>query len=647
MLCPKCGYYNEKEEDVCPSCGNILNHPTGTKPAGAEAIRQGKKAREAVKRKPVSAEETEARKRRSGASHAVLESDTDKTESHIEESYFDSLTVSENSQSGAGYERRRRALYDEETDAEQAARYAAPYHGKPVRRRMVNWIKLGIIISGVVIVLIAVTLGYLRLTTSGQLFVTKMALAFPGLNLPVHSSALWTLGEEYMNQGEIQKAIRCCTMAQEMNADEKVYNVDGLMMLGNAYEAAGQIDDAMSMYYSICNEIPTRPEAYKALIRILQTSGKEGDLTLAGELMKTAYEKTQENVFKNQRDVFLPIPPETNLTAGYYEVKEHITLSSQQGFDIYFTFQDDADLPSGGTKFTEPILLEEGAYHLRAVCVNGELVSDELKATYRISMPSPRMPQCNLAPKTYKTRQTVRLKPGKDNIGDDDIRIYYTIDGSPPDLDSPLYKTGETIKLPTGNVTLQAVAVNQYQKTSNPLVVNYKIDVKPRPKSAFTSDDMISSIRFGTTTQLEFFETFGQGEPEDIETSEEYGSEIRRYQYPWGYAVMNLVGRKTKTWVIVELDYSSEGKFSAPRNTGIGDTEESVVDKYRDMGQVENATSHNRGLYYNDKGMGKIWQTDQETRIIRYVYTGDSHTLQLEYYIQDGHVIRINMRYVP
>ncbi len=649
MLCPKCGYYAEGEENVCPSCGNILNRPIVTETKGAEAIRQGRRAREAARSRPVPSDaDLKEQKRRSGASHATVEMPAVKDERFIKKDYSDYLTVSENEAYGPTFERRRHAFYDDNTDPEQAARFASTgKQGKSVHRRMVNWIKLGIIIAALVIIVTGGIWGYLKFTQSGQLIVTRTSLRFPNLNLPVTSSSLWTVGEELMNEGQVQSAIHCFETARDLNKEEKVYNVDGLMLLGSAYEAAGQTEDAMALYESIYTEIPTRSEPYKAQIRILQTSGREGDLTLAGELMKTAYEKTQENIFKNQRDDFLPKPPETDLTAAYYEVKEHITLTSQQGFDIYFTFNPDVILPAGGIKYTSRIPLEEGTYNLRAVCVNGELVSDELRASYRISMPSPKMPQSTLAPNTYKTRQVVRLKPGKDNIGDDDIKIYYTIDGSPPDLDSPLYKSGEVIKLPTGNVTLQAVAVNQYSKTSNPLVVKYKIDVNPKPKTAFTSDDMISSIRFGTTTQLDFFETFGQGEPEEIEQSEEYGSEIRKYDYSWGYAVMNLVGKKTKTWVIVELCYNNEGKFKAPRNTGIGDSEEHVVEQYKDMGQVENATSHNRGLYYNEKGSGKIWQTDEENRIVRYIYTGDNHHLQLEYHLRNSKVSRIVMKYTP
>ena len=71
MLCPRCGYYTEKEETVCPECGEILNTGTDAPYSGAEAIRQGKRARQAIHE---AAERTMEirRRRRSGASRATV-----------------------------------------------------------------------------------------------------------------------------------------------------------------------------------------------------------------------------------------------------------------------------------------------------------------------------------------------------------------------------------------------------------------------------------------------------------------------------------------------------------------------------------------------------------------------------------------------
>ena len=39
MLCPRCGYYTDREEAVCPECGEILNEFAGRPTGGAEPAR--------------------------------------------------------------------------------------------------------------------------------------------------------------------------------------------------------------------------------------------------------------------------------------------------------------------------------------------------------------------------------------------------------------------------------------------------------------------------------------------------------------------------------------------------------------------------------------------------------------------------------
>ena len=62
MLCPRCGYYTDREDTVCPECGEILNTGAGEPSGGAEAIRQGKRARQAI-RDAAAKQNTEARRK--------------------------------------------------------------------------------------------------------------------------------------------------------------------------------------------------------------------------------------------------------------------------------------------------------------------------------------------------------------------------------------------------------------------------------------------------------------------------------------------------------------------------------------------------------------------------------------------------------
>lgn len=641
MLCKSCGCFAEDDAIVCPECGKLLRMTPLTPEAGVEAIRQGKRAREARLKQATQPREELRRKRRSGASRATIPIpailDT-RDEGQFSADSFETVKADSTGKGQETFERSYRPVYSDRSSEEQISeRYVNLRPAKWQRGGTVNWYKLILALLGGLVLFIVGTCFFLTRTENGQKIMAR-------LGQETTSTALWSVGEDMMDQGDIEEAIAHFEKAREQDEQNGVVDVDGLLLLGNAYEAAGLTDKAAALYEEIYTETPSRTEAYVNHIRILLASGKAGDRAWAGELMQLAYEKTGEVSFANQRRDLLPAPPEVDLTAGYYDSKKYIAITSYQGYDVYYTFDENAELPSGGTLFTERVFLDEGIHSLRAVAVNGELVSDELRGTYKIIMPSPQTPRSSLAPNTYRQRQRVRLKPGLDNENDTDIVIYYTIDGSSPDADSPIY-TGEPFWLPGGRVTLKAVAVNKYNKVSNMLEILYKIEAKPYPLSACTIEDMSRYFILYGTTMTDFQQTYGSGELVGEVTLNELDTECRRYDYPWGYAVMSRV---KSGWVLAEVYCSSTGTIGAPRGTKIGDSADYVVSKFRDMGQIASA-SGNRGLYATDEGTGKIWAQADGSKIIRYTcFTEDSHRWQLDYIIDTlGEVSAIDMRYYP
>ena len=646
MLCKECGYYAGDEAIVCPQCGSILRSTQGAE-EGAEAIRQGKRAREAVRNRPAQKQDEIRRRRRSGASRATVPMPAVHDTREEAPDFDDPRLVyesgvgdgSEEAREQEAVERFRQPVYSEEAAREaQAAAYAAT-HAPGAQRKMVNWFRVGLTAMILATVMLAGVYVFLKKTEAGQKLMAR-------LGQDASSTALWAVGEELLDRGEISAAILQFEKAKAQDEENNTVDVDGLLLLGSAYEADGRTEDAANLYEEIYTETPSRPEAYVNHIRILLASEEPGSKAKASELMKTAYEKTGEKSFYTQRNDLVPAPPEVSLTAGYYNSRRYISITSYQGYDVYYTFDENAELPAGGTLFTQEVLLDEGIYTLRAVAVFGELVSDELHGTYRIIMPSPQTPRTSLAPATYKTRQRVRLKPGEENENDDDIVIYYTIDGSSPDADSPIYD-GEPFWLPGGRVTLKAVAVNKYNKVSNMLERLYKIDI-PEPLRGYNSEqDAPKNFTLYVTNMIDFQQTFGQGTLVGETTMENLDTECRRYDYPWGYAIMS----KTKSgWVLAEVYTTETSPISGPRGTNVGDSESSVVGKFRDMGQVESKQSGNRGLYASKDGTGKIWAQDDGGKIIRYrCYTPDgSHWWQLEYRTnQYGTVTSMDYRYDP
>lgn len=687
MLCPQCGGYAGENDILCPRCGALLDHSAG-EDAGVRAIRQGKRAQAgggqtasgaSVERRPRAARRAsgaEANTARMSATSRMGSIAPARTDWDDGQDALRNATGSLPLMRVADPDRPMRDVYGDTTRGPMLSPREVRRYKHLATQRMINWMA---VLAGVIVLCLALAVGayfYLTGTGSGQRIMARMGK-------DATSTALWEVGAEAMDEGDIEAAIRYFETAREKDGEEQV-NVNGLLELGAAYEAMGRTDDAETIYRAVYTSItPSAPEAYRSEIRIMQADGR---LSEAASLMLTAYEMTGLNSFRVQRTELLPETPQVDVKEGYYTAKPTLTIVSPQSYDLYFTFEADAELPEGTLtytgalytedgamemhayvekdglvtdvklatyqRYTEPVFLEEGTWELRAVAVNEELVSDPLKATYKVYMSAPLQPNASLAPNTYKQRQRIWLKPGTDKDGkvpvskdekENELTFYYTIDGSTPDIDSPVY-TGEPFWLPGGRVTLKAVAVNGYNKASNILEILYKIEAKPYPLEAYTTKDTANGLTLLKTTREEFQEKYGSGERMEEIVLEGYTTACQRYHYGWGYATM---GRVSNSWVLIGLHFTSS-QLSGPRSTHIGDTENDVVGKFRDMGQVE-SPSGNRGLYENDDGKGKIYRQEDGSKIIRYLAeTGDGHQWQLDYVLSTGGTVTaIDMTYVP
>ncbi|NCB36608.1 MAG: hypothetical protein EOM58_11270, partial [Clostridia bacterium] len=334
---------------------------------------------------------------------------------------------------------------------------------RPVKRHSVNWMLIGVILVGLGILAAAGYWVYMSRTDEGQRATaqkivaktTDEALLLATNTDPLvkeqHDEALkqlnkasaqsyWLVGQDEMDIGDVETAIMSYRIADLLDPE----NYDGLLLLGTAYELNSQDDKAEELYLRLAQTVsPSRSESYTALIRMYQEQERRPE---AADMMKLAYENTDKENFRLLRKDYIPLQAEVDLAAGRYELTQEINITSPQGYDIYYTTDDAAELPAGGQLVEGPLHLNEGTVNLRAVCVSGDLSSDPISVTYVIYYPSPAAPRANLAPNTYSKPKTVSLRNGE---GDEkeELTIYYTIDGSYPDENSPVYD-GNPIKLP-------------------------------------------------------------------------------------------------------------------------------------------------------------------------------------------------------
>ena len=649
MLCPECGRYSTENPFGCPYCGKMVEQTQLD--ADEEELmrfRQGRHLRQSEK----PAEEP-VRRRRSGASRSFEDIQPPVTPESTGEIYGrqESLSNTGFCYGEEGTEENLRNEMELEELRKRSPKGLPEQKVKPMRRRrlnrhvsyqkVVNW---AYVIIATVVLLIVGTLSFLlflRNTATGQVLVARWGY-------DASATAMWTVGEECYERGDVYKAIEYFTAARTKNEEAGEHNESGLLLFGEAYEAQGDLPAAEEVYayvYTVVNK--KSAEAYRAQVRVLREMGRDAE---AAALLQVAYQETGLVNFRTQRLEILPSVPTVDVAAGYYTEKKTVQLLQQQEYGIVYTLDPLAILPDEGVPYEAPLVLGEGEHELRAVAVYGDLVSDPVKVTYQIYMPTPLQPDANLAPGTYSSaRKSVRLWPGqlseeeleknpgyaaqKDDPVAQDITIYYTIDGSIPDADSPIF-TGEPIVMATnGYMWLRAVSVNGYGKQGNMKEIQIKLNLRTRAPKVYCMEDVIADLKLGTTTQEAFLRKYGQGNSSENVWLYGIDGECVRYTYSWGYATF----MKTKTgWLLAEV-YLTSNELTLPRSTAIGMKEADITAKYKDFGQVT-SPSGNRGLYddIESSDKGKIYVQEDGGKIIRYrTGTPDMHVWQMDYILNE------------
>ena len=663
MICVRCGHSMPDGSLTCEKCGTYLGKYSGaTIDTGVRAIRQGRVSASTPTLPP-----QQGRVREYGdyeLSSVPVETPPPK-DRHVPPMHGRKGSSRPDTRRGVPVKPQSRAPHVKHKVT----------HRSGIRQGRVNWMLVGLAIFLTVAIVGGGVLVYLSRSESGRLAAARrnaLSASETFFELArnsrdplvqdereallrewtgVEAQYYWQAGQDYLDVGDVQTAITTFRIGDVVDPE----NYDGLLLLANAYELNAEDDKAEQVYLTLANQIsPFRTEAYTALIRMYQAQSRRPE---AAEMMKLAYANTDKEAYRLEREDYIPKTPQTDLNAGRYEISKlqgDVHLTSPQGYDIYYTTDDDAVLPQDGILSTDGAFIpQEGTVTLRAVCVSGDLVSDPLKVTYTFFYPSPPAPKCNLAPNTYKSLREVSLRPGE--ILDETMtkkekeeaathyRYFYTIDGSTPDENSPEY-TGEPIKLPSGRVKLKAVCVNQYGKMSSILEVGYKFEVKPYPLEVYGEEDIFAGFTLNQTNIEEFKAAFGQPLREVESSYLGLTNETRHLDYDWGYAVFIL---NNNAWELVRISMNRT-IGNPPRGIGFGMTEEEVVAAYRDFGQAPNRDG-SRGLYYDYPNVGKIRIESDGTRVVEYACTtAASNIWVLQYRLgSNGRVNQIIHYYQP
>ena len=208
------------------------------------------------------------------------------------------------------------------------------------------------------------------------------------------------------------------------------------------------LDSAEEVFQDAIQTQPSNVKLYQAVIDFYMDTEQPGKISV---LLQNCED---ESVLDAVSD-YISSAPEFSPEAGTFEEVQEITLTSETGGDIYYTLDGSEPSAENGTKYTEPVLLQdEGEFEIRAVAVNSKGIPSVVSSgTYTIQFPIVDAPAVTPSTGQYSQPQQITITVP------DGYTAYYTMDGSTPTTESDKY-TGP-IDMPQNTQTIfSAILVN-------------------------------------------------------------------------------------------------------------------------------------------------------------------------------------------
>ena len=245
-------------------------------------------------------------------------------------------------------------------------------------------------------------------------------------------------------------------LLSEITDDEK-YSI--LSAIASDYYRLGDYSSAKEILYQIIERKPLDLESFEMLLKILQN---ERDYE-AIELL-TQYSTTDEAVAL--LDEYLILPPVFSETGGIYNDDIELSLTSRDGYDIYYTTDGTAP-DENGILYEEPLELTDGTITVRAVCVTKDnTFGFEASETYTVFYENPYDPVIMPGSGAYSEPTFITIECLSEGVA-----LYYAWDDDYPTVNSERY--AGPIELPMGEHRLSVIAIDKRGLTSSVVKCDY------------------------------------------------------------------------------------------------------------------------------------------------------------------------------
>lgn len=272
-----------------------------------------------------------------------------------------------------------------------------------------------------------------------------------------------------MSQSRYEAAIDYYQRAIQLESED----VEVIFSLAEAYMQMGnKIEYEYLLRGIIRNPLCTQEQLERAYGKLIVIYRDREEYDIINEILQSCNNEFIRNVYQ----VYLAGPPQFNYEEGTYDKMIPLKLTSATVGRIYYT-TDESEPDSESLLYTAPVLLDKGKTVIKAVVINEYGVASEVVTKeYHINVDMEEPPEISVISGTYNIPMLIEVE------AEPETDVYYTTDGTEPNLHSNLYT--DPIPMPLGKSTFRFAVVKEdgtcgkVAKRSYELKLNAEVSVE-------------------------------------------------------------------------------------------------------------------------------------------------------------------------
>lgn len=268
---------------------------------------------------------------------------------------------------------------------------------------------------------------------------------------------------KYADSGKYREAVSYLDKARELESE----NAEIALLQSSYYYLMGESEQAIDLLKDLIGTTHlTYENEEKAYDRIIAILSEEERYTEINDLLLACPNEEIVTLFQN----YLAMEPEFSYIGGSYDEIVPLKLSANTTGKIYYTL-DGSNPTVNSAVYTAPIFLESGVYQVTAFFVNDYgIESKTVKNWYEINLTIPEAPEVLLYSGTYHIPTKVEITLPETGS------IYYTTDGSEPNINSLLYT--EPITIPLGRSNFKFAVISEEGVSSETVSRSYEFKLE-------------------------------------------------------------------------------------------------------------------------------------------------------------------------